>query len=368
MTVVNYALGLGAIVSLLFAFWTNTLNVIIDLAYSRYEAVIYLAGLLILLGVPVYQGITHRRILDVHGRNLALVMILCLFILPIGLQQVYEIGPFTEFGTTFPASGDVASTISFVNTTGNWVNSATLGEVDTADSIVTFGPASLTAQDTDERAAMYINWASTADPWNVTAFTQDDDPITCIGIRIYAGESGKPISFYGGWQGAAYEQLLQARYGVIYTSETQLTYIYITDAMRANIETFETYLATSGVMTFIFLETDASEFINAANVEFEIHFFTSTGSDLFYTYLLYFGGLQFLLAVAITKYWNPTRMGQSTHGYRKRFGGYYHKARRYSPRRYYRTKFKPRYRRFRSRRGRAGRRSYYRRRRRFFGY
>lgn len=53
--------SLSAIIALIFTFWTGTFFVIINLAYTRYEAAIFVAGVFGLVAVAAYNWATTGR-------------------------------------------------------------------------------------------------------------------------------------------------------------------------------------------------------------------------------------------------------------------------------------------------------------------
>lgn len=242
-------------------------------------------------------------------KHFCIIVALVFIIQPFLLQNAYTAEAFDELGTTFLASGQASTSIGYLNTTGSYVSSGVLAESDTADGEVTFGPATMAAQDLDKAADMQTAWTTASTIWNATCFSSVtmDDPVITIGLRIFrvGGDEGVPMEVWGGWQGAAYDEMLITEGHYIYTSEDDLTYFHISAAQREDIEDIQGVLA-SAIMHFRFREANADELITGASFEVEVHLYTDTGSDTFYTYLLYMGCLNFLIALGMTSAWNPT--------------------------------------------------------------
>lgn len=273
------------------------------------------------------------------SKHFILIILVCFIVEPFIIQGAYTSEPFTELGADYLDKDNGTFSIGYINTTGNFVSSGYLAETDAGNGIVTAGPATLTSQDLDKYADFQTAWATTATIWNASMFSSITmtSPVTCIGVRIIVGAvAGKRFEVWAGWQGATYEEMLIPRGSYIYSDATSLTYFYISAAQRASIEDWETYLAASGIMHFRFKEANADQLVNGASVTIELHFYTSTGTDLFFQYLLYAGILNLVIALAMTKAFNPL-------GYRRRRRRYrprrrYFRRRRYRPRRYSRRR------------------------------
>ncbi len=310
MVTANTALaGISSAFALVWAFWTGTINVIFGFAATQYQAFIYVVGLFLIIGVPVYQMFSRKRIIDISRRNVALVLLLALVVQPFVIQGQYNPDDMTLFqpiaSTNELLIAESETLFGYYNTSGNWI-SASIVETQVANGSWTV-TLSATAQDLDKKArvSVFLKSSGVVSPyWNSTAWDQDTtDGIVAYSVRITAGTDGYPVTYQVGWSGHA---TILGNYddNVIYTSDS-LSTVPTTAAQYALIDEYEDIIA-GDMMAFGYQESDASQFVDAAVVEIELHFYSSVAIDTFNEYMLYCGLLNVLIAGAMTKYWNPT--------------------------------------------------------------
>lgn len=345
ITTTNYLLGAGAIVSAIFTFYTGTLGVIWNLATTSYQAFIFLVGFLFILSAPILNAFSRKKFLDVHGRNLMLVLILVLLVEPYVIQGVYNPSELAVYGDADSTIADHVTKFNYYNGTtleNVWNSAPTETAAGNGTWTVDWGLAATTTQDEDKAAFVTVYWSTTgtvSDTWNITAFLDStDDYIVAVGFRIQTPTLGKAFTYNMGFQtdGDYWK-------GTCYSSSSLLTMIYMDSLDQEWFDEYLTLLADDH-FALSFIESDADEFTDTNEIEIEVHFYTSMDMSRFDEYLLYCGFLNLLLGLAITKYWNPTGTRRS---YRRRW----------------RTTYRPRFRRYRRRYGRR-----YNRRRRFRRY
>lgn len=265
------------------------------------------------------------------------LLALMLVIQPYLLQTAYASGTLTEY-LEYPIPTTISTSwwtsLDYYNTSGNFIGA---GQVESypANSTMTMTLAT-TAQDTTKRVALRTFLAETT-IWNASCFdTDNDEYVTAIGITIETPSAvllGMNIGFSGGstdLKSCIYSGTIRSvedrtednTESVLWISPDKLSYIH------QNVEMLDGY-----DFLIEFYESDADEFINGAVVEIEVRFYSGTTLTTFYQYLLWFGALNFLIALGMTRAWNP----MTSH---------------YVPKRRYRTSFRKYYRRPRFRRPR----------------
>lgn len=330
----NSLLGLGAVISAIFAFYTGTLGVIFSLMYTQYQAFVFVVGFVAVLIVVFLPLFMRTRLRDVHGRNAAAAMIICLLVIPFVVQGQYNPSALDVYGSSDHVIADTATWFYYMNTSGYYL-SASMTE--TQDGNGTWDSALVsTAQDNDLQAEIKVWFPQTAsgadDKYNVTAFDSDtDDHIVAIGVRIMGADAGIPIQWCMGFDHDV-NRFHSYSDSPILTSETELTMIYLTLADYAYFDDYVIELATDS-LNLRFRELDASQFVNAATVEIEVHFYIETSMASFNEYLLYTGVIMCLMALAMTPYWNPS--GKKRHRRRYRSRSRYRGRGRYRGRRRY---------------------------------
>jgi len=320
MTALTNLLGVSAFFSALYAFYTGTLNVIFGLAQTSYEAMIFVAGFGIVIGVPVVSMFSGKRIMDVHGRNLFIALILALLVIPVIVQGQYNADDLDLFADEEILIADHTTVNYYYNSTGNWINDGSLTETAVSSPedgswTCDFAP---TAQDLDAQSNVHITWASSAaksDTWNITAYDQDTtDYVVAMGIRISSDDEGMPIRLRL-WFGPS----LMLWEQTVYTSDTALNMLYFDAAFYEDIDDYTAAVAlTTGQVWFELIEEDANQFVTTTDIEFELKFFTSNSVAVFREYLLYGGFAMILLGAGMTKYWNPLKRGRRRRRRRRR--------------------------------------------------
>ncbi len=325
---VNSFLGVSAFLGALYAFWTGTIQVIIALAYTNYMALIYMIGLALIIGVPLYQMTTGRHIIDVSRRNLFLGLILALVIFPVLVQDQYDVDELALYNgepTTIalgadPLIGDHETKSTHYNSSdGASISSGSITETHVANGTWSV-TLSLAVQDLDKKSTINIAYdaqSSASDTWNATAFDVDTtDHIVAIGLRI---ETAVATTLY---YKCGLQDKTDSFTGTIATSDSRVSMIYLDTAFYNWLDEYAVQAANDAFYFYIW-ENDAYQFVDAAVIEFEVHFYTETSMAQFESYMMYTGLGMILIAAAETRYFNPTgRRRRRGQGYRR-----YHRAR-----------------------------------------
>lgn len=352
MTTVNYLAGFSAFVSAVIAFYTGTLFQIWNLMATNFNAMVFMAGFLFILMAPILNAVSRRKFLDVHGKALALVMILCLIVVPYVVQGQYDPSELSLYNNEDSVIADHVTKFNYYNGTtleNVWNSGPAETSVGNGTWTVDWALAATTTQDEDKRAFVTVYWqdSSTAsDTWNITAFLDStDDYITAIGFRIQTDDLGSAFTYNMGFQtdGDYWK-------GTCFSSASALTMIHLTASDQEWFDEYLTLLADD-YFALSFIEEDADQFTVPMTIELEVHFYTSSDMAQFNEYMFFSGIGMLILGLAITKYWNP--LG----GYNRRYGSrrnYYRNRywRRYRRRWRYRRRFRyrrPRFRRYRRR-------------------
>lgn len=343
-TTQTYLLGLGTVVSAIYAFYTGTLDVIFQNASTQYQSAVYIFGFFLIISVPIYQWITKKWVMDVSRRNLMLILIMVLLVQPFIIQGVYDPSDYNIYGDYDLGVADHHTLFGYYNTSGYQITASAM--VETAIENGTWSTALVsTAQDNDlpTQIRIYIDEGTVHSYINATAFDPDtDDHIVAVGVRVTGGTNGIPLEWNMGFSSDPTFFRSQDD-SLMYTSDTRLSMYYVTAYDLNRIDSFPEL--SDDYFRIGFYEKDANVFVNGEDIEIEVHFYYSLSSDTFNEYLLYCGVINILIAFAMTKYWNPT--GTRRYRYnRRRFGSYRSRFRR---NRYYRPRNRRfrRYRRFR---------------------
>lgn len=276
----------------------------------------------------------------------SLILIFCFLLLvePWVLQSQYQGAAITEYGDLNLTLADHDTTWGYYNTSGS-IDTGTPTEVLVDNHSWSVDLAEDDPQD-NERLSYYtvpfkaVNTVSTK--WNYTAWdTTADEYITAI-VIMFTDDSTKSgvLTVDIGFGGAGMDKLI----GTFSIQEGVLTYIYMTTsiyaAIKANEPTIDSYQTR-----LYFYESDAYHLVDGASLTFEVHFMSGTNLIVFNQYLFIFGVLNLLIALGMTRSWNPVYGQSYRRGFYRagRFGGY--ARRRWRSRR--RFRYRPRFRRHR---------------------
>ncbi len=250
-----------------------------------------------------------------HTRNVLVIFALTLVVGPYFIQGAYT----TSDRTLYEETDVILANL------GTWYcqywNSSGLSVINAVDkSLVSNGTFTFdinnTAQDLDLYADLQLYWgASTL--WNVTAFlSSTTDRITQIGLRIGSTLEGQPLIYDLGFSATPHQWIIVDD-GILYTNDDTLTYITISSTTLANIEKYEVDLA--GKMIFLRVHEDnANQFVDAATIEVEMHFYSASNNDLMDQYLGIFGITFILMAIGMTRAYDMTP-NRRRRGTRRRF-------------------------------------------------
>lgn len=274
-------------------------------------------------------------------KHMLLIIIVIFLIEPYIIGASYDSDDLSVFANADLTISQHATQMAYFNTSGNWI-----GAADETETQVSNGTWSVTwnavSQDTDKRATVGVEIASYGSPStviNATAWDQDTtDHIVAFSFRIGTPTEGKLFRWEFGFQDD-----YDWKKGVVYSSDTKLTMVYLTAADYAYIdEMFDVLAADSLLLQFI--EDDADQFSGTNVIEVEMHYYTTTSMAQFNEYLLYCGFLNLFVALGMTRMWNPMSGGRrrsrrrryrrGRRGYRPRYSRRRRRYRRYRRRRY----------------------------------
>lgn len=284
-------------------------------------------------------------------QHLLIVVCLVFLVQPYLIGSVWTAGSHTLYlNTEIDLATEETWTYGYYNTTGDYLSG---NLVETLESNGTVSaPFVASAQDLDGHAYIVINIAPTT-VFNLTAWLSDTtDGISHFAFRIGASENGVPVRCNIGFGASSYREVLLAKQ-TVYTSDTQMKYVYVSAATKALLEDASAILSGSYLVVDL-EEVNANEFINGNTIYFEIHFYTDALPTQLTEYLVAMGILDLILAFGMSRMWNPT--WQRRRGYGRRYRRwrsrrrYHRRYPRSYPRRGYRSNRRFRRPRFRRRR------------------
>ncbi len=310
------------------AFWTGTFDIIVSMMATNLYAALFVYSIFALVGVGLYNVAKGRNIASGRYNKrgqwtaLAAILIVTIALQPYLIQGTLAADTFDEY-TTPPGVADYLDKtdeigyFTYVNSSGHTVTAAQT-EADGENGEVEYTLAA-TAQDTTKVASLDIPLLTTATIWNVTAFLEaTDDSIGAIGIRIGTPTEGKPFVIKLGWEGGGghYEEFLISE-RVIFSSDDDVSTLVLSAAQIAEIEDYATPLASENMKLYI-TEADADEFVSTSVIEVELHFYQALSNATFDQYLFGAGLINILIALGMTRMWNPLRGGGGRRRRRRR--------------------------------------------------